>query len=79
MIKELDSLTRNFKYFKTGVHSTLKSDAYFGQKESKYKLQMQTAYDTFKSDEQCEEKIEDTRESDKSPKANINCECTPVK
>ena len=38
MIKEFDALTRNFQHFKTSTHSTLKSDAYFEQKEPKYKL-----------------------------------------
>ena len=66
MMKELDSFTRNFKYFKTGVHTTLKSDAYFGKKD-KYKLQK--AVNDFKSDQQRETKVEDTVESDRTPEA----------
>ena len=54
MIKEFDAFTRNFKHFKTGMHSTLKSDAYFEQKDPKYKLH--TVYfpdpdEHFRSDE----------------------------
>ena len=53
MMQELDSFTRNFKHFKTGMHTTLKTDAYFEQKEPQYKLHTVKFHsDDFKSDEQ---------------------------
>ena len=61
IIDELDGyFSNNIKQFKSKMHTSLKSDAYFETKEPQYKLNTVKipSEEDFKSDECHEEKVE---------------------